>query len=157
MSRFAASDNGVAIGLSAAEVAILSRLSALLGSIGSDAQDPARGRLHPAVYPDDEAASQELMRLTKDDIAAGRQADLEIFTRQLPESMNGVDVKIDEAEAWLRVLGAARIVLASRRGLFDLDDLELASTDDPDVALVHLLGAYQAGLTEALLSSMGSS
>lgn len=156
MSRFARSGTGVAIGLSAAEVAILSRLSTLLGSVGSDAQDPAPGRLHPAVYPDDDTGSQELIRLTKDDLAAGRHADLEIFSRQLPQSMSGVEVTVDEAEAWLRVLGLARIVLASRRGLFDLDDLGSASAEDPDVALVHLLGAYQAGLTEALLSSMGN-
>ena len=154
MNRFVGGDDAVEIRLSAAEVAILSRLPALLGSVGSDADDPAPGRLHPRAYRDDAAGSLELIRVTKDDLAAGRAADLEVFSGQLAESADGVVISVEDAEAWLRVLGSARIVLASRRGLFDLEDLGLASADDPDVALVNLLGAYQQDLAEALLTRM---
>jgi hypothetical protein len=140
--------------LSAAEVAILSRLPALIGSVGADADDPAPGRLHPDAYRDDAPGSLELIRLTKDDLAAGRNADLEVFAGRLTDSVDGVSLSESEAEAWLRVLGSARIVLASRRGLFDVDDLSAVSVEDPDVALVNLLGAYQQDLAEALLSGM---
>lgn len=154
MSRIAPGRRGVEVQLSSAELAILSRLPSLLGSVGSDPSDPAPARLHPAAYPDDEVGSAELARLTKDDVAEGRAADLEVFSRQLVASGDGITITPAEAEAWMRVLGSARIVLASRRGLFDLEDLGELPNDDPDVALVNLLGAYQQTLAEVLLASM---
>lgn len=154
MSRIAPAGRGVEIQLSSAEIAILSRLPSLLGSVGSDRTDPAPARLHPAAYPDDEEGSAELARLTKDDLAEGRTADVDVFSRQLPDSGDGITISSADAEAWMRVLGSARIVLASRRGLFDLDDLAELPNDDPDVALVNLLGAYQQTLAEVLMAGM---
>jgi hypothetical protein len=155
MSRFAARGGGIRVRLGAAEVAILGRLPSLLGSVGADAGDPAVTRLHPAAYPENELDSTELIRLTEDDLAAQRSADLDVFTRNLPEAAGGIEISRDDAEAWLRVLESARIVLAARRGLFDLADLSEASMRDPDVALVGLMGMYQQELAEALLASMG--
>jgi hypothetical protein len=122
--------------------------------VGSDPSDPAPARLHPAAYPDDELGSAELVRLTKEDLAEGRSADVDVFSRQLAASGEGITISSADAAAWMRVLGSARIVLASRRGLFDLDDLGGLPNDDPDVALVNLLGAYQQTLAEVLLASM---
>jgi hypothetical protein len=154
VSRIAPTARGVEIQLSSAEIAILSRLPSLLGSVGSDPTDPAPKRLHPAAYPNDEEGSAELARLTKDDLAEGRTADVDVFARQLPETGDGITISSADAEAWMRVLGSARIVLASRRGLFDLEDLAELPNDDPDVALVNLLGAYQQTLAEVLLAAM---
>lgn len=154
MSRIAPSGRGVEIQLSSAEIAILSRLPSLLGSVGSDPSDPAPARLHPAAYPDDEAVSAELARLTKEDLVEGRTADIEVFNRQLAASGDGITISPADAESWMRVLGSARIVLASRRGLFDIEDLGDLPNDDPDVALVNLLGAYQQTLAEVLLAGM---
>ena len=155
MSRIAPGPRGVEVQLSPAEIAILSRLPSLLGSVGADPSDPAPARLHPAAYPDDEAGSAELARLTKDDLAEGRTADLDTFSRQLAESVDGITISPSDAEAWMRVLGGARIVLASRRGLLERDDLSDLPNDDPDVALVNLLGAYQQTFAEVLLATMG--
>ena len=155
MSRIAPGRRGIEVMLSSAEIAILSRLPSLLGSVGSDPSDPAPARLHPAAYLDDDAGSAELARLTKDDLAEGRSADVDIFSRQLADSAEGITISASDAEAWMRVLGSARIVLASRRGLFELDDLSELPNDDPDVALVNLLGAYQQTLAEVLLATMG--
>ena len=151
---FAPSRGGVAIRLSAPEVAILSRVPELLGSVGADPDDPAVRRLHPPAYRDGGPAADELYRLTKDDVADARSADVDVFTRDLDRAVEGIDISTADAEAWIRVLGGARLVLASRRGLFDVEDLSTVPADDPDVALVNLLGAYQQGLSEALLASM---
>ena len=94
------------------------------------------------------------MRFTQDEIVAARNADLEVFGRQLPDTAHGLEITADDAEAWLRVLGAARVVLAARRGLFEVDDLSAVPIEDPDIALVNLLGAYQQELSEALLKRM---
>ena len=156
MSRFAAAGDGIAVRLGAAEVAILARLPSLLGSVGADASDPAVARLHPSAYPESESDSTELIRLTEQDLAVQRRADLDVFTRALQDAADGVEISRDDAEAWLRVLESARIVLAARRGLFDLSDLSEASIADPDVALVSLMGMYQQELAEALLATMRS-
>jgi hypothetical protein len=154
VSRFAAAGDGIGVRLGAAEVAILARLPSLLGSVGADAGDPAVARLHPAAYPESESESTELIRLTEEDLALQRRVDLEVFTGALQDAAGGVEISRDDAEAWLRVLEAARIVLAARRGLFDLSDLSEASIADPDVALVSLMGMYQQELAEALLATM---
>ena len=155
MTGFVPAENGVRVRLSTPEIAILSRVPELLGSVGADADDPAARRLHPPAYRDGGPAADELHRLTKDDVAEARHADIEVFRRGLDEADNGVELSVPDAEAWIRVLGGARIVLASRRGLFEVGDLASVSSDDPDVALVNLLGAYQQALSEVLLAGMG--
>jgi hypothetical protein len=63
MSRFKATGSGIEVDLEAPEIAILSRLGSLLGAVGVEKSDPARVRLNPALYADDEGASREFDRL----------------------------------------------------------------------------------------------
>lgn len=157
MSRIVATRDGVEVTLDAPEVAILSRLPSLLGSVGAHADDPAVERLHPPAYRDDPEGARELQRLTQDDLSAARSADIGLFTTQLEAAGAGTELTEADAEAWVRVLGAARLTLAARRHLFDMEDLSSASNADPDVALVNLLGFYQQSLSEALLTRMTQS
>jgi hypothetical protein len=153
--RFASDSAGVAIRLTPAEVAILSRLPSLLGSVGTTPDDPAARRLHPEAYPEDLDASRELARLTSDDLDEARRADLERFGALLPEAATGTSMTADDAVAWMRVLGDARLVVAARRGLLDPGAAEeLRSSRDPDVTLIALLGMLQGELSEVLLDQM---
>ena len=58
----------------------------------------------------------------------------------------------EEADAWLRVIGEARLVLAARLGI-DEDGWERhAAGDEPvEMSLLRLLGALQEDLVSALL------
>jgi hypothetical protein len=153
MSRFAAQQGGVAVHLPAGEVAVLSRLTALLGAAGVEASDPARARLEPVVYEDDPAASHEFNRLAGAELGEARAGDRERFDATLQDAANGIVLSAADAAAWLRVLGQARIVLAARSGLFTTGLPEETPTD-PETALVMLLGYLQEGLVEEMMTTM---
>ncbi len=59
----------------------------------------------------------------------------------------------EDAAAWARVIGEARIVLAARKGLFE-DGLPSGPVDDPEVAFVMFLGVVQEELVESMLMNM---
>jgi len=153
MTRFSAGRDGIEARLPAGEIAVLSRLVPLLGAVGIDADDPARSRLEPTVYEDDPAASREFNRLVGAELGDARAEDRERFAMTLADATSGVVLSGADAAAWLRVLGAARIVLASRNGLFD-DGLPEGIPTDPETALVMLLGYLQEELVEEMLASM---
>jgi len=83
-------------------------------------------------------------------MAQSRAADRSAFALTVEQSSRGVILSAGEAEAWMRVLAEARLVLASRLGIIEdgwEDDLP---EDDPPVALLHYLGWLQQSLTETL-------
>ena len=59
----------------------------------------------------------------------------------------------DDAAAWARAIGEARIVLAARKGLFDIG-LPDGKVDDPEIALVMFLGVVQEELVSEMLLTM---
>ena len=126
----------------------------LLESVGRPGSDPGADRLDQAPYPDDPEAAAEYRRLMADEMAQSRAADRSAFALTVEQSPGGVTLSAGEAEAWLRVLAEARLVLASRIGITEdgwEDDLP---EDDPPVALLHYLGWLQQSLAEALESSL---
>jgi len=154
MSRFHGSDQGIALQLNQSEIAILSRLPILVGNAGVDKDDPARQRLNPAIYPDDETSSREFERLAATERVEGRSADRELFDETLREAVEGrLLLSQDQAAAWARVLGEARIVVAARKGLFDTG-LPTGLPTDPELALVLLLGHLQEELVNEMLRIM---
>ncbi len=154
MSRFQARDTGIAVTLAGPEIAILSRLGSLLGGAGVDKDDPARERLAPRIYPDDDTASREFDRLAGKERIEVRSADRETFARGLDAAAGGeLLLTTEEAAAWLRVVGEARIVVAARKGLFE-EGLPEGSVADPEVALVMFLGLVQEELVGEMLLNM---
>ncbi len=154
MSRFRAVANGIETSLLDTEVALLGRLGSLLGGAGVDKADPSRDRLIPKIYPDDEAASREFDRLAGKERVEARSADRERFNDGLDAAASGtITLSVDDAAAWARVIGEARIVLAARKGLFE-QGLPEERVDDPDVAFVMLLGVFQEELVEQMLIGM---
>jgi hypothetical protein len=136
------------------EIAILARLGGLLGSAGVKKGDPATERLMPHIYPEDAQSSRDFQRLIGKERVEARSADREMFGRGLEAALAGpVLLTVDEAAAWARVIGEARIVLAARKGLFDTG-LPDGNVDDPEVALVMFLGVVQQELVGEMLLTM---
>jgi hypothetical protein len=154
MSRFRATTQGVEATLLGPEIAILARLGGLLDSAGVKKGDPATDRLMPDIYPRDGQSSRDFHRLVGKERMAARSADREVFGRGLEAAMTGTTLlTADDAAAWARVIGEARIVLAARKGLFD-SGLPDGKVDDPEVALVMFLGVVQEELVSEMLLTM---
>ncbi len=154
MIQFRAIGAEVEVVVDGSEVAILSSLTNLLGSAGVEKGDPARARLNPVVYRDDEAASREFERFAAKERSDVRSDDRERFAEMLQAVTNGtLLLKPDEAAIWARVLGEARIVLAARKGLFE-NGLPTEAPSDPELALVMLLGYLQEELVGEMLKTM---
>lgn len=152
MSRFRAVPQGIEISLIGPEIAVLYQLGSLLGAAGVDKNDPARARLTPQVYPDDERASRDFDRLAEKERVEVRSADREVFNEGLDSAVGGPVVLTDaEAAAWARVLGEARVVLAARKGLFE-SGLPDSPGKDPEVALVSFLGILLEQLVKEMMT-----
>ncbi|MDX1690320.1 MAG: DUF2017 family protein, partial [Acidimicrobiia bacterium] len=110
--------------------------------------DPAAARLDYDAHPDDERASARFRELTGDQLDAARAEDREQFLRTLDAD----ELTEEEAEAWLRVIGDARLALASRIGITD-DGWEagVGPGDPPELLLVGWLGGVQDALVRALM------
>ena len=154
MSRFHAVPDGIEVHLSGPEIAVLYQLGSLLGAAGVDQKDPARERLRPRLYRDDESASREFDRLADKERVELRSADRELFNESLDDTVGGPWVLSEEAAAsWARVLGEARIVLAARKGLFENGVPEEAA-GDPEIALVMFLGLLQGELVDQMMEKL---
>lgn len=136
------------------EQALLAQLPELLESVAAGADDPAADRMHPNAYPDDAAAAWEFSRMIDGELDTARRRDQATFADSLERAL-GAGLPMPEAEAWLRVIGDARLVLASREGIGREDELPEHSLSNPRLALVHYLGALQHEIVEVLLASMG--
>jgi len=154
LSRFRAVSGGIEASLIGPEIAVLYQLGSLLGAAGVDKSDPAKARLMPVVYPDDERASRDFDRFAEKERVELRSADREAFNRGLDDVAGGpVVLSNSEAAAWARVLGEARIVLAARKGYFE-SGLPDEPGGDPEVALVSFLGVLQEELVGELIARM---
>lgn len=154
MSWFRATPDGIEVTLEGPEIAVLSRLGSLLGGAGVEKDDPARDRLIPRIYTDDDVASREFDRLAGKERVEVRSADREILSNGLNAATAGpTTISRDDAAAWARVIGEARIVLAARKGLFSTG-LPAEAGDDPEIAFVMFLGAIQELLVGEMLQAM---
>mgnify|MGYP001817224712 FL=1 len=154
MSRFRANSNVIEVRLDPTEIAIMSRLTNLLGSAGVEKDDPARSHLNPRLYPDDEAASREFERLTAKESAEMRSTDRQRFADAVAAAGGGtIALTVEDAGSWARVFAESRIVLAARRGLFETG-MPSGGPSDPEVALITLLGDFQEELVTELTKIM---
>jgi hypothetical protein len=79
-----------------------------------------------------------------------RAADRSAFGITAEQASGGVTLSTPEAEAWLRVLGEARLVLAARAGIASDGWEDELPEADPSIALLHYLGWVQQSLAEVL-------
>ncbi len=139
---FVRTGTAVEVRLSDAEVSVLADLPELINRDGD-----AGGRLAYVAHPDDEAAEERYRDLIGEDLERLRAADRAAFTRAL----GATSLTLEEAEAWMRVIGEARICLAGRLGITeDGWEQEAGQTRDPEMALLGYLGYLQESLIEVL-------
>ncbi len=116
MSHFRAVRRGIKTTFSPAERIFLSDVLPLLVSVGEDPADPAADRLRVPVYLDDPEANQAWWLLMGQELDEARSNDREVFQRVI-SSEHAVVLDDEEANAFLRVLNEARLVLGARMGV----------------------------------------
>jgi hypothetical protein len=143
---FRRTGRGVAVRLSAAEVEILAALPEMLLAVSSD--EPAASRLDPVAHPNDPDAEAGYRELTAGMLDDARTRDRSEFAVTLGNDL----LSTSEADAWLRVIGEARLVLAARLGIEE-DGWEGGSgaNESFEMSFLRLLGALQEDLVAALL------
>jgi hypothetical protein len=131
------------------EADVLQTVPTLLDSLRAEDQ-AAIGQLDQTPYPEDQEAAGEFRRLMAGELEQSRAADRSAFGITVEQAAGGLTLSWGEAEAWLRVLGEARLVLAARAGITTSGWEEQLPEDDPTIALLHYLGWMQQSLAEIL-------
>ncbi len=111
--------------------------------------DPAVERLSYRAHPDDPEADDRFRSLTAGLLEEARAEDRRRFADTLRKDL----LDFEEAEAWTRVIGEARLVLASRLNITEdgwETDVEPEGAP-PQMLLLHVLGQVQDGLVHALI------
>jgi len=139
---FTRSGDMVQVHLSRSEISVLEDLPELVAGEGD-----VGGRLAYTAHPGDAEAEARYLDLIGDDLDRLRAADRKAFAGGL----GATSITLEVAEAWMRVVGEARIVLASRLGITeDGWEEEAERTRDPEMALLGYLGYLQDALVGAL-------
>jgi hypothetical protein len=120
--------------------------------------DPVLRRLLPDAYRDDPEAAADFRRFTQSSLRDGKRADATVVRQGLASvAVTGERVLAhDQADAWLRFLTDARLLLAVRLGIENADDADAVAALDADnpaaplAALYEWLGIFQADLVAAV-------
>ena len=135
------------------EVAVLEQLVPLLVVEGGWRLSPTG---HLPVYPGRPEDDAEFWRLMGDELRRAKAEDRATFIETLGAAQRGVVLSEDQAEAWLRVMGEARLVLAARLGIEHEDDYEaVRDGGGPEMAVLDYLSYLQASLSETLGKVLG--
>lgn len=103
---------------------------------------PAAKRLDYVAHPEDLERQTEFADMTDDLLDQERKRDANRFTA----SLRADELDDDEAMAWVRLIGEARLILAARLGITDSGWEADEEVDTPEVAMLHYLGWLQDGL-----------
>lgn len=148
MTPFRGVPAGIEFRLEETLVEFLRDVPRLFAALGPPDVDPAAQRLSVPVYLDDPDANAEFWRWMGSEIEQSRVADRSAFESVLADAVRGTVASRAEAEAFLRVLVEARLVLAARLGVEVEDDYE--RLDPHESAVLGALAELQVLLIEAL-------
>lgn len=143
MSRpFVRDRNGIRVALGGVERSAMFQLPSLVRRGGD-----AGGRLDYRAHPDHADREAGYRDLVGDGLAELRSEDHRLFLAGLEAGrLDG-----DQAEAWLRVIGEARLILAAGLGIdHDGWENEADPTSSPEMALLGFLGFLQERLIAVL-------
>jgi len=133
--------------LPAHERELLVELTAELSTMLDEQGDPALRRLFPAAHEDAEL-EREFRELTHGQLRTGREQALQL----LADTAGRDELSAEEADAWLRALNDARLVLGTKLDV--ADDLDWASFDPEGPQAVELsVYAYLSWLQEQLVEA----
>jgi Domain of unknown function (DUF2017) len=138
----------IEIDLGSEERALLRQVAAEVTAFLEEApEDPALRRLRPPAH-EDEALEREYRTLAGPQLDAGRRSALATLA-----GTAGQDVlSVEEADAWLRALNDARLVLGTQLDIaedFDWDHVE-GHPQAPELAVYAYLSWIQEQLIEAV-------
>jgi len=109
--------------------------------------DPAVARLYPAARPDDPLENLEYEKLAHDELASGREKDIETVER----TADSAELTADELLAWMRVANDFRLVLGVRLDIKQDDrPFEPADLEDPTVELYAFLTWLVGSIVETI-------
>jgi hypothetical protein len=141
-------DGQIRLRLAPQERDLLRELARATRELIAEAEDdPALRRLFPPAY-DDPELDREYRELTRAQLTTGRERALDL----LQETADSDILSPDEADAWLRALNDARLVLGTRLDVteeFDWDALDPHDPRAPDFALY----AYASWIQEQLVET----
>ena len=135
----------VVIDLGAPERNVLRMVPDLLEDLRPS--DAGADRLRYVAHPDDGEAEGRYRDLIGDALDTARREDRLEFTR----TIDAETMDVSQAEAWMRVVGEARLVLAARLGIAE-DGWEetINPSEGPEVAILGFLGWIQEALVGVL-------
>lgn len=145
-------DSGVQVKLPKQLAKFLEGLPDLLESVGEQPGDPAATRLRPMAYVDDVDAQSDYEEFAGPQLASMRELDRQSFADTLADYRKGQVLTIQEAEAWVKVIGDARLALAARAGIND-SSWE-TDTTGPVAPIIATLGYVQSSLVQALSAAL---
>jgi MoxR-like ATPase len=153
-SRIRRVDGGaVRLDLDEDERAVLLGIGEELGALlEEEPDDPSLRRLYPSAH-EDERLEQEFRELTRSQLATGRQRALETLRQTVGNEL----LSPEQADAWLRALNDARLVLGTRLDVtedYDWEALDANTPRAPELALYAYLSWLQEQLVEATCSTM---
>lgn len=151
MSHFTSAHKGIKTDFSSAERTFLRDVLPLLAGVGTVGEDPAATRLKVPVYLDNPEANEEWWRLMGRDLGEARRSDREVFERVVG-SEAPVTLSDGEADAFLRVLNEARLILGARLGVEVEEDHDQLPEDQRQV--LDYLGWILEELTDELSRSL---
>lgn len=117
--------------------------------LAAEGDDPALRRLFPPAYaePERDREYQELMR---GQLATGRARALEL----LESTVDRPSLSAEEADAWLRALNDARLVLGTELDVGEELDWDGIPPDDPR-AVEYAVYGYLSWIQEQLIAAAG--
>jgi Domain of unknown function (DUF2017) len=131
------------------ERALLREVAARTRGRLATADDPALRRLFPPAYVDPDR-EQEYRELTRGQLVAGRERALEV----LETTVDNASLSTEEADAWLRALNDARLVLGTELDVQEDLDWDTVGRDDPR-ALDYAVYGYLTWIQEQLVAAAG--
>lgn len=140
-------DGRISLQLDPAESAFLSDMVRMLEGVGQVEGDPGEKRLNVPAYLGDAEAAEDWRRLMGDQLEDGRARDREVLLTVV-EGEGSVSVDPARAEAILRAVNEARLVLAARLGIEVESDYE--QLDAGGIVALHYLGLFIEDLTDEL-------
>jgi hypothetical protein len=151
MSHFKATRKGITASFTDEERLFLGDVLPMLAGIGATGDDPAATRLNVPVYLDDPSSNDEWWRLMGPELGEARKADRSVFARVV-EAPGSVVLDEGEADAFLRVLNHARLVLGARLGIEVEEDHDRAPEEGRRA--LDYLGWIQEELTVELTRAL---
>ena len=153
-SPFRTTRDGVRVSLGSAELELLGSLPEFLADVEEGgAHDPAFTRLNPVAYEDDPAAQEEYSAVAAPMLADLRRGNQSLYQDGVEAAGAGRSLTWEQAEAWLTVIGDARLALAARLGIDNAGWSEEPASD-PARATLDFLSYLQDRLVAALAKTL---